>query len=92
MRELWSENSCDVVIVRHNLTNEFQPQDLSVNKAVKAFIQSKYNDWFAYQVSAQLQNGTDPTDVKISSKLSDLKSLHAGLSIGTTTFRSKMKR
>lgn len=80
MRELWSENSCDVVIVRHNLTNEFQPQDLSVNKAVKAFIQNKYNNWFADQVSVQLQNGTD------------LKSLHVELSIGTPTLRSKMKR
>ena len=40
-------------------------------------IQNKYNDWLADHVSAELQKGTDPTDVKISSKLSDLKRLHA---------------
>ena len=67
----------DVVIVPHNLTNKFQPLDLSVNKAAKSFIQSKYNDWFADQVFAQLQNGKGPSDCKISSKLSDLKLIHA---------------
>ena len=65
------------MIVPHNLTNKFQPLDFSVNKAAKSFIQNKYNDWFADQVFTQLQNGKDPTDVKIPSKLSDLKPIHA---------------
>ena len=69
------ENSCNVVIVPHTLINKFQPLDL--NKAVKSFIQNKYNDYFASQVTEQLQNGTDLTDLKISSKWSDLKPLHA---------------
>ena len=77
LKRLCTENSCDVVIVPHNLTNNFQPLDLSINKAAKSFIQNKYNDWFADQVFTQLQNGKDPTDVKISSKLSDLKPIHA---------------
>ena len=66
-----------VVIVPHNLTNKFQPLDLSVNKAAKSFIQNKYNDWFAGQVFTQLQNRKDPTNVKISSKLLDMKFIHA---------------
>ena len=33
---------------------KFQSLDLSVNKAVKLFIQNKYNDWFADQVFTQL--------------------------------------
>ena len=77
LKKLCAENNCDVVIVRHNLTNKFQPLDLSVNKADKSFIQNKYNDWFADQVFTQLQNGKDPTDVKITSKLLDLKPIHA---------------
>ena len=36
-----------------------------------------YNDWFADQVFTQLQNGKGPTDVKISSKSSHLKPIHA---------------
>ena len=67
LKRLCAENNCDVVIIPHNLTNKFQPLDLSVNKATKSFIQNKHNDWFANQVFTQLQNGKDPTDVKISS-------------------------
>ena len=77
LKELCSENNCEVVIVPHNLTNKFQPLDISVNKAAKAFIQNLYNEWFSNQVAIQLKHGIDPTDVKISSKLSDLKPLHA---------------
>ena len=77
MRELCSKSKCEVVIVPHNLTNKFQPLDLRVNRAAKAFIQNCYNEWFANQVAIQLKRGIDPTDVKISSKLSDLKPLHA---------------
>ena len=43
----------------------------------KSFIQNKYYDWFADQVLTQLQNGKDPPDVTILSKLSDLKPIHA---------------
>ena len=41
------ENNCDVLIVLYNLTNKFQPLNLSVNEAAKSFIQNNYNDWFA---------------------------------------------
>ena len=68
LKKLYAENNRDIVIVPQNLTNKFQPLDLSINKAAKSFIQKKYNDWFADQVFKQLQNG-----FKISSKLSDLK-------------------
>ena len=76
MKKLCAENNCDVVIVPHNLTNKIQPLDLSVNKAAKSFIQNKYKDWFADQEFTQLLNGKYPTDVKISSKLLDLKPMH----------------
>ena len=77
LKLLLPENNCDVAIVPHNLTNKFQPLDLSVNRAVKLFIQNKYNDWFADQVFTQLQNGKYPTDGQILSKLSDLKPISA---------------
>ena len=67
------------MIVPHNLTNKFQPLDLALNKTTKSFFQNKYNEWFADQVFTQLQNGKDPTDVKISSKLLDLKPIHASI-------------
>ena len=43
---------------------------------MKSFIQNKYNDWFADQIFTQFQDGKDPTDIKISSKLPDLKPIH----------------
>ena len=77
LKELCSQNNCEVAIVPRNLTHKFQPFDISVNKAAKAFIQNLYNEWFSNQVAIQLKHGIDPADVKISSKLSDLKPLHA---------------
>lgn len=78
LKEFCSKNRCELVIVPHNLTNKFQPLDLSVNKAAKAFVQNQYNDWFSDQVARQLKKGIAPADIKISSKLSDLKPRHAG--------------
>ena len=51
LRELCSENYCETVIVPHNLTNKFQPLDIRVNKAAKAFIQNMYNEWFSNEVA-----------------------------------------
>ena len=75
LRELCSENYCEVVIVPH-LTNKFTPLDISIYKAAKAFIQNMYNKWFSNEVATQLNRGVDPTEVKITSKLTDLKPLH----------------
>ena len=78
LREFCSKNYCEVVTVPHNLTNKFQPLDISVNKAAKAFfIQNMYNEWFLNEVATQLNRGVDLTDVNITSKSSDLKPLHA---------------
>ena len=55
MRKFWAKNSCEIVIITHNLTNKFQPLDTIVNKAAKFFISDKYNSWFANDVSNQLR-------------------------------------
>ena len=36
-----------------------------------------YNEWISNEVATQLNRGVNPTEVKITSKLSDLKPLHA---------------
>ena len=77
LKELLDENQCVSRIVPHNLTNWFQPLDISVNKPSKSFVTNKYNTWFSDEVAAQLRNGTDPADVNVSTKLSDMKPLHA---------------
>ena len=70
LRKLCMSNNCEVVIVPHNLTNKFQPLDLSVNKAAKAFISEKYNTWMTNEISKQIKKGIAPPDVKVSLNLS----------------------
>ena len=77
IRDFLNDNGCVTKIVPHNMTNWFQPLDLSVNKPAKSFISNKYNEWFSNEVTAQIVNGVDPPNIKVSMKLSDLKPLHA---------------
>ena len=37
------ENNCVLIIVTDNLTNKFQPLDITFNKPAKSFIKEKYN-------------------------------------------------
>ena len=77
MKPLCAKSNCELVIVPRNLTNKFQPLDISINQSAKKFISNKFNAWCANIVSKQLSNGVAPGDVKVSLKLSDLKNLHA---------------
>ena len=77
MKSFCNKNNCELVIVPHNLTNKFQPLDLTINQKAKKYVSSKFNEWYAERVSKQLMNGKAPGDVKFSLKLSDLKPLHA---------------
>ena len=54
LKEFCSISRCGIVIVPHDLTNKFQPLDLTINKAGKVFIQNQYNDWFSDQIARQL--------------------------------------
>ena len=41
---LYEKHMCQVVIVPHNLSNKFQPLDITVNKPAKSYISNKYNE------------------------------------------------
>ena len=77
MKELCAVNHCEIVIVPHNLTNKFQQLDISVSKAAKSYISIKYNEWLSDQVTSQLLNGRDPTQVKVPTNLRDIKPMQA---------------
>ena len=55
IKALCLKNDCELVIVPHNLTNKFQPLDISVNQKAKKFISHKFNIWYADRVSEQLK-------------------------------------
>ena len=75
--DLCEKHMCQVVIVPHNLTNKFQPLDITVNKTAKSFISDKYKEWSSKQVSRLLEKGIQPADVKVSLVLIELKVMHA---------------
>ena len=50
MRKFCAKNSCEIVIIPHNLTHRFEPLDISVNKATKSFISDKCNSWLVNEV------------------------------------------
>ena len=77
LRKLCMCNNCEVVIAPHNLTNKFQPLDLSVNKAAKTFISEKNNTWMTNEISKQIKRGIVPPDVKVFLNLSVIRPLHA---------------
>ena len=46
MERLSTKNNCEMVITPHNLTNKFQPLDISVNQAAKKIISYKFKiEW-----------------------------------------------
>ena len=56
-------SNIELVIVSHNLTNKFQPLDISANQSAKKFISNKFNWWHADRVRSQLPNGMAPGDL-----------------------------
>ena len=51
--DLCTENFCHAVIIPHNITNKFQPLEITVNKSTKLFIANKHNAWFVDEVTKQ---------------------------------------
>ena len=67
---LCNEIFCNVAMIPHNLTNNFQPLDITAINLSKSFIANKYNACFAEEFAKQLVNCKKPADVKVSFSLS----------------------
>lgn len=67
--ELLEKNNVSLVIVPPNCTDRLQPLDLSVNKAAKEHMRSKFHEWHANMVMQQLdksENKAKPIDLRLS--------------------------
>ena len=69
------ENSIFLVRVLPNMTSLFQPLDLTVNGAVKAFLKRKYTEWYSGEISKALADGIALDDIEMKLKFSILKPL-----------------
>ena len=76
MKQLVSDNHGKMIPVPNNMTQKFQPLDLTVNRSCKAFVQKESQTWYANQVQAQITNGVEPEKVAIGLKISTLKPQH----------------
>ena len=65
------------MIAPSNCTDLLQPLDLSVNKPLKDHLRHSFQSWYSEQVSKQLEEGKEPEDVKIDTRLSIMKPLSA---------------
>ena len=59
--EYLAKKNCIAVFVPLNMTDIFQPSDVSVNKNIKSMTRNYYSE----QVDKALNNGTAPTDVNV---------------------------
>ena len=75
--DLCKKHTCQVIIVPHNLTNKFQPLDITVHKLDESFISVKYNELFSKQVSQPLEKVIQRADVKVSLAPIGLEVIHA---------------
>ena len=72
-----AENHIKYVKVPANMTNLFQPLDLTINRSAKAFMKKKFTEWYSLEVMKQLDNGRNAEETEVKLLLSKLKPLHA---------------
>ena len=80
--DLIEENDCICVYVPPNLTHVFQPLDLTVNGMAKEFLNKKFGDWYANQITKKLEQGEDVYKINVVTNLTAMKPLHAQWIIG----------
>ena len=75
--EKLAENHMKYVKVPANLTNLFQPLDLTINRSAKAFMKKKFTEWYSLEVMKQLDIGKNVEEIEVKLLLSNLIPLHA---------------
>lgn len=75
LHSLLESNKILQVYVPNNCTDMFQPLDLSVNKPFKDKLRGKFSEWYAQEVSEQLQAGTNVREVHVDMRMSVVKEL-----------------
>ena len=71
-----ADNNIEYIRVPANCTDRLQPLDVSVNKPAKEFLRRRFQEWFASQITIQLDEG-DTHRQHIDTRLSIMKPLGA---------------
>ena len=75
VHSLLEDNKIFYVTVPNNCTDILQPLDLSVNKPFKDRLRKGFSEWYAEEVSKQMQNGTEVDCVDVDMRMSVVKEL-----------------
>ena len=74
---LLRDNNIHYVLVPNNMTQLFQPLDLTVNKHCKSYVKRLFSEWYAQQTQNQLFLGKKVEGIKIGFRLTTPKPLYA---------------
>ena len=66
--KILKDNNIEHDLVPANCTDRHQRLDLSINKAVKEFLQHKFQEWYASQIASQLEVDIRQVDMRLSIK------------------------
>ena len=86
------ENHILFVRVPANMTNIFQPLDLTVNGSFKSLMKSKFTGWYSKEIGKQLEENVLIEDIEIKLKVSVLKPLHANHQLAQKSLRTNGNR
>ena len=77
--KILEESNIITITVPANLTYLFQPLDVQggPNGYVKHLMKNKFCDWYARQITQEMDKGTDLEEIEVPLKLSIIKPLHA---------------
>ena len=70
------ENNIACVQVPPNLTHIFQPLDLNANAFAKSFLKSRFQKWYAKDVTNGLNKGKNFHQIDFDTELSTMKPIH----------------
>ena len=59
------------------MTNHFQPQDLTVNGMAKIFLKENFGNWYANEVTKQLNDGAEVYSIEVKLQVTVLKPIRA---------------
>ena len=72
-----TENNIKLVKVPANMTRFFQPLDLTVNGAAKAYMKKRFTEWYSRCIIQELDSGKGVDNINIQLKMSVLKPVYA---------------
>ena len=66
-----------ICAIPNNMTNIFQPLDLSVNRSCKFFLRREAQPWHSLQIEKQMKEGKKAHEINVDTRISIMKPLHA---------------